>query len=185
MFYQQLFCVFQHQPDVHLLLLLLFLCAEGSASDPSHNCPLLSRRYGATGHASSSSESAAVLRPSEQVLVTSCRSPSSSASSLPVLLLFTQDAPGGGGGGVEVETTSEGSYECTSPDDISLPPLAETPEVVHSDLEEGFWSHSFHTSQQSQQQPEPAGAGPAQRGSGPPPLTRSVDLTSVLSTRAW
>lgn len=54
--------MFQLQPDVHLLL----LCAEGSVSDPSHNCPLLSCCYGATGHASPSSESAAVLRPPEQ-----------------------------------------------------------------------------------------------------------------------
>lgn len=79
---------------------------------------------------------------------------------------------------------SEGSYACTSPDDISLPPLAETPEVVHSDVEEGFSSHSFHISHQSHQQPEAAATGPAHGGTGPPPLTRSVDATSVLSTGA-
>lgn len=41
-------------------------------------------------------------------------------------------------------------YECPSPDDISLPPLSETPEsnVVHSENEDGMCSRSPHASQQ-------------------------------------
>ncbi|XP_029692958.1 guanine nucleotide-binding protein G(s) subunit alpha isoforms XLas [Takifugu rubripes] len=94
-------------------------------------------------------------------------------------------ADASGGGGVEVETMSEGSYECTSPDDISLPPLAETPEVVHSDVEEGFSSHSFHIGHQSHQQPDLAGSGPAHGGTGPPPLTSlSLEDTSSVHTGA-
>ncbi|XP_032424244.1 trichohyalin isoform X1 [Xiphophorus hellerii] len=48
---------------------------------------------------------------------------------------------------------SNDEYDCASPDDISLPPLAETPEsnMFHSDVEEGFClsSHSVHISQVS------------------------------------
>lgn len=60
---------------------------------------------------------------------------------------------------------SNGEYECTSPDDVSLPPLAETPEsnVVQSDVEDGF-----HTNHQTQKL---AGTGAGHRG--PPSLTRS------------
>ncbi|KAM9346895.1 uncharacterized protein ccdc141 [Symphorus nematophorus] len=48
---------------------------------------------------------------------------------------------------------SNDEYDCVSPDDISLPPLAETPEsnIFQSDIEEGFCfsSHSVHISQYS------------------------------------
>nr|XP_015214533.1 PREDICTED: coiled-coil domain-containing protein 141 isoform X1 [Lepisosteus oculatus] len=65
-------------------------------------------------------------------------------------------------GDVQNETLTEESlsideYECTSPDDISLPPLSETPEsnIIHSetDLDDGFClsSHSLHVSLCSQQ----------------------------------
>ncbi|XP_016517765.1 uncharacterized protein ccdc141 isoform X2 [Poecilia formosa] len=50
---------------------------------------------------------------------------------------------------------SNDEYDCASPDDISLPPLAETPEsnMFQSDVEEGFCfsSHSVHISQVSHQ----------------------------------
>ncbi|XP_041118002.1 coiled-coil domain-containing protein 141-like isoform X2 [Polyodon spathula] len=55
------------------------------------------------------------------------------------------------------ETLSVDEYECPSPDDISLPPLSETPEsnILHSetDLEDGFClsSHSLHVNTSSQQ----------------------------------
>lgn len=55
------------------------------------------------------------------------------------------------------ESLSNDEYECTSPDDISLPPLSETPEsnMVQSenDLDDGYClsSHSLHTSHYSQQ----------------------------------
>ncbi|KAK5610716.1 hypothetical protein CRENBAI_001053 [Crenichthys baileyi] len=62
---------------------------------------------------------------------------------------------------------SNDDYDCASPDDISLPPLAETPEsnMFLSDVEEGFCfsSHSVHISQGSHQfhaQSEPTGTGP-------------------------
>ncbi|TMS06282.1 Titin [Larimichthys crocea] len=73
----------------------------------------------------------------------------------------------------EVELMTEDSlsndeYECVSPDDISLPPLAETPEsfMVQSDVEEGFCfsSHSVHISQYSHQyraQSDHSGTGSA------------------------
>ncbi|KAK1903551.1 Coiled-coil domain containing protein 141, partial [Dissostichus eleginoides] len=51
------------------------------------------------------------------------------------------------------DSLSNDEYDCASPDDISLPPLAETPEsiMVQSDVEEGycFSSHSVHTNQYS------------------------------------
>ncbi|KAJ8416938.1 hypothetical protein AAFF_G00328160 [Aldrovandia affinis] len=55
------------------------------------------------------------------------------------------------------ESLSNDEYECTSPDDISLPPLSETPEsnIIQSenDLDDGFClsSHSLHVNQYSQQ----------------------------------
>ncbi|KAF3843811.1 hypothetical protein F7725_002660 [Dissostichus mawsoni] len=53
------------------------------------------------------------------------------------------------------DSLSNDEYDCASPDDISLPPLAETPEsiMVQSDVEEGycFSSHSVHTNQYSRQ----------------------------------
>ncbi|XP_062862521.1 coiled-coil domain-containing protein 141 [Trichomycterus rosablanca] len=55
------------------------------------------------------------------------------------------------------ESLSNDEYECTSPDDISLPPLSETPEsnMVQSenDLDDGYCvsSHSHHTSHYTQQ----------------------------------
>lgn len=49
------------------------------------------------------------------------------------------------------DSLSNDEYDCASPDDISLPPLAETPEsnMVQSDFEEGFCfsSHSVHIRQ--------------------------------------
>lgn len=73
---------------------------------------------------------------------------------------FPQDASAGDLSEVELqqqEVMSEDSlsndeYECTSPDDISLPPLAETPEsiVLQSDVEEFcLSSHSAHINQHS------------------------------------
>ncbi|KAG7453781.1 hypothetical protein JOB18_042104, partial [Solea senegalensis] len=63
------------------------------------------------------------------------------------------------------EVTSEDlfftdEYECPSPDDISLPPLAETPEsgMVQSDTEEGF---CFHSNQQNHVQSGQSGSGSA------------------------
>ncbi|KAI1898253.1 hypothetical protein AGOR_G00070430 [Albula goreensis] len=53
------------------------------------------------------------------------------------------------------ESLSNDEYECTSPDDISLPPLSETPEsnIIQSenDLDDGFClsSHSLHVNQYS------------------------------------
>uniref|UniRef100_A0A3Q3BGX8 Coiled-coil domain containing 141 n=1 Tax=Kryptolebias marmoratus TaxID=37003 RepID=A0A3Q3BGX8_KRYMA len=62
---------------------------------------------------------------------------------------------------------SNDEYDCASPDDISLPPLAETPEsnMFQSDIEDGFCfsSHSIHVSQfshQSHPQAELTGTGP-------------------------
>ncbi|KAK3568639.1 hypothetical protein QTP86_011431 [Hemibagrus guttatus] len=55
------------------------------------------------------------------------------------------------------DSLSNDEYECTSPDDISLPPLSETPEsnMVQSenDLDDGYClsSHSLHPSHYSQQ----------------------------------
>lgn len=53
------------------------------------------------------------------------------------------------------DSLSNDEYECASPDDISLPPLAETPESIalQSDIEENFCfsSHSVHISQYSHQ----------------------------------
>ncbi|XP_048875909.1 coiled-coil domain-containing protein 141 isoform X2 [Brienomyrus brachyistius] len=48
------------------------------------------------------------------------------------------------------EYLSNDEYECPSPDDISLPPLSETPEsnMVQSENEDGMCSHSPHASQQ-------------------------------------
>lgn len=71
----------------------------------------------------------------------------------------TQDTPVEGLSEVELQDQedflSSDEYECASPDDISLPPLAETPEsnVVQSDLEEGhcFSSRSAHSNQHNHQ----------------------------------
>ncbi|XP_042620123.1 coiled-coil domain-containing protein 141 isoform X2 [Cyprinus carpio] len=55
------------------------------------------------------------------------------------------------------ESLSNDEYECTSPDDISLPPLSETPEsnIIQSenDLDDGYCmsSHSLHINQHSHQ----------------------------------
>lgn len=70
------------------------------------------------------------------------------------------------------DVTAEGSlssdeYDCASPDDISLPPLAETPEsiAVQSDLEE---SHCFSpcgidSKQQSHHHPQDTGNEPGRQ----------------------
>ncbi|XP_017325747.1 coiled-coil domain-containing protein 141 isoform X3 [Ictalurus punctatus] len=79
--------------------------------------------------------------------------------------LFSRCAPGSGlppdrdfhPDHLSEESLSNDEYECTSPDDISLPPLSETPEsnMVQSenDLDDGYCvsSHSLHRSQYSQQ----------------------------------
>lgn len=97
------------------------------------------------------------------------------------------------------DSLSNDEYECASPDDISLPPLAETPEsgLAQSDLEEGvcFSSQSGHANQQSQQyhaQSEQSGTGTAtaavrqQRGSSQtegcptPPTSLHSSNRSVL-----
>ncbi|XP_026151662.1 coiled-coil domain-containing protein 141 isoform X2 [Mastacembelus armatus] len=61
------------------------------------------------------------------------------------------------------DSLSIDEYECPSPDDISLPPLAETPEsnTVQSDVEEGFSfsSHISHFSHQFHAQSEHSGTG--------------------------
>ena len=61
------------------------------------------------------------------------------------------------------DSLSNDEYDCVSPDDISLPPLAETPEsnIFQSDVEEGFCfsSHSVHISQYSHHS-EHSGTGP-------------------------
>ncbi|XP_034741158.1 uncharacterized protein DDB_G0284459-like isoform X2 [Etheostoma cragini] len=50
------------------------------------------------------------------------------------------------------DSFSNDEYDCVSPDDISLPPLAETPEsyLVQSDVEEGSCSHSNQYPHQSE-----------------------------------
>lgn len=94
---------------------------------------------------------------------------------------------------------SNDEYDCASPDDISLPPLAETPEsnMVPSDIEDGFCfsSHSVHISQYSHQcraQSEHSGTGPGvvrqQRGSSltencpTPPASLHSSSRSVLQS---
>ncbi|KAG7464078.1 hypothetical protein MATL_G00183460 [Megalops atlanticus] len=95
---------------------------------------------------------------------------------------FSQDAsdllqPSGEGGGLTEgdlqqellteESLSNDEYECASPDDISLPPLSETPEsnIVQSenDLDDGFCfsSHSLHVNQFSHQSHSQLNDGPA------------------------
>uniref|UniRef100_UPI0037E93A2C uncharacterized protein ccdc141 n=1 Tax=Semicossyphus pulcher TaxID=241346 RepID=UPI0037E93A2C len=68
------------------------------------------------------------------------------------------------------DSLSNDEYECASPDDISLPPLAETPEsiMVQSDLEEGFCfsSHSVHINQYSHQYHAPSDHSGNSSGSG-------------------
>ncbi|XP_041858300.1 uncharacterized protein ccdc141 isoform X2 [Melanotaenia boesemani] len=87
------------------------------------------------------------------------------------------------------DSLSNDEYDCVSPDDISLPPLAETPEsnMFQSDVEESFCfsSHSIHISQYCHQcltQSEQAGTGavpqlvePSQRDGCP---TSSISLHS-------
>uniref|UniRef100_A0A8P4KA54 Coiled-coil domain containing 141 n=1 Tax=Dicentrarchus labrax TaxID=13489 RepID=A0A8P4KA54_DICLA len=74
-----------------------------------------------------------------------------------------QDASAGGLSEAELleqevlteDSLSNDEYDCASPDDISLPPLAETPEsnMMQSDVEESFCfsSHSVHINQYSHQ----------------------------------
>lgn len=78
-----------------------------------------------------------------------------------VISFFIQDVLAGGLTEVELQqqeamtedSLSNDEYECVSPDDISLPPLAETPEsiIIQSDIEDGFCfsRHSAHVSQYS------------------------------------
>ncbi|XP_028291406.1 coiled-coil domain-containing protein 141 isoform X2 [Gouania willdenowi] len=71
------------------------------------------------------------------------------------------------GGEAELDGLTDDEYECVSPDDISLPPLAETPEsyLVHSDQEEGFCFSS--TNVQTQNQQETPGTSAVQPQGGP------------------
>ncbi|KAM4731730.1 uncharacterized protein ccdc141 isoform 2-T4 [Anableps anableps] len=87
---------------------------------------------------------------------------------------------------------SNDEYDCASPDDISLPPLAETPEsnMFQSDLEEGFCfsSHSVHISQVSHQchtLSEPTGTDPVpqQKESGQTENCPSPTVSLHSSTR--
>ncbi|XP_069388735.1 coiled-coil domain-containing protein 141 isoform X3 [Paralichthys olivaceus] len=84
------------------------------------------------------------------------------------------------------DSLSNDEYECASPDDISLPPLAETPEsgLVQSDFEEGFCfsSRSAHVNQHSHQaQSGQSGTGAVQQqrgssqteGYAPPPTNHN------------
>ncbi|XP_028289629.1 uncharacterized protein ccdc141 isoform X2 [Parambassis ranga] len=100
------------------------------------------------------------------------------------------------------DSLSNDEYECASPDDISLPPLAETPEsnMIPSDVEDGFCfsSHSIHISQnnhQYQSLPEPArastGTGRQQKESSQsesrpthPPRCSSTSILMLQETSA-
>ncbi|XP_041663032.1 uncharacterized protein ccdc141 [Cheilinus undulatus] len=112
-----------------------------------------------------------------------------------------QDASAGGLSETELQQQevmledylSNDEYECVSPDDISLPPLAETPEsiMVQSDAEEGvcFSSHSVHINQCSHQYHAPSehwgnsSAGGAVSCSTPPPsLPSSTRFRSESSS---
>lgn len=59
--------------------------------------------------------------------------------------------------GTTEDSLSSDEYDCASPDDISLPPLAGTPEsmVIQSDVEEShcFSPHGIDSKQQSNNQP--------------------------------
>lgn len=87
------------------------------------------------------------------------------------------------------DSLSNDEYDCVSPDDISLPPLAETPEsfMVQSDIEEGFCfsSHSVHINQYSHQ-PEHTGTGAVRQrressqSCPTPPTSRHSSTRSVL-----
>lgn len=78
-------------------------------------------------------------------------------SSVWYMIFFTQDVSGLSEAELQQDevmtedSLSNDEYDCTSPDDISLPPLAETPEsnAVQSDVEESFCfsSHSTHVNQ--------------------------------------
>ncbi|KAK5889788.1 hypothetical protein CesoFtcFv8_013373 [Champsocephalus esox] len=82
------------------------------------------------------------------------------------------------------DSLSNDEYDCASPDDMSLPPLAETPEsiMIHSDVEEGycFSSHSVHTNQYSHQSEE-SGTGTGS-GSGAVQQHRQSSRTDSCPT---
>lgn len=65
------------------------------------------------------------------------------------------------------ESLSSDEYDCASPDDISLPPLAGTPEsmVIHSDVEEShcFSPRGIDSKQQSNSHPQDTGNDSGQR----------------------
>lgn len=88
------------------------------------------------------------------------------------------------------DSLSSDEYDCASPDDISLPPLAETPEsmAVQSDFEEShcFSPHGIDSKQQSHHHPQDTSNEPCRQHealsqakscqavvSGPQPSTRS------------
>lgn len=93
--------------------------------------------------------------------------------------------------GIAEDSLSSNEYDCASPDDISLPPLAGTPEsmVIQSDVEEShcFTPHGIDSKQQSNSHPQDAGIDSGQwqgtssqakccpaAASGPQTSTRSV-----------
>ncbi|XP_036065446.1 uncharacterized protein ccdc141 isoform X2 [Oryzias melastigma] len=85
---------------------------------------------------------------------------------------------------------SNDEYDCASPDDISLPPLAETPEsaMFQSDVEESLCisSHSLHVSRFSCQEQTTTGADtgsvPQQRLSNPTEGCSSPSVSLYSST---
>ncbi|XP_061580073.1 coiled-coil domain-containing protein 141 [Cololabis saira] len=87
------------------------------------------------------------------------------------------------------DSLSNDEYDCASPDDISLPPLADTPEsaMFQSDVEESvcFSSHSVHMSQYGNAQPEQAAAGAIQqqRASSRTHSCPSPSISLLSSTR--
>lgn len=92
--------------------------------------------------------------------------------------------------GIAEDSLSSDEYDCASPDDISLPPLAGTPEsmVIQSDVEEShcFSPRGTDSKQQSNSHPQDTGNDSGQRqgtwsqvkccpaaASGPQTVTRS------------
>ncbi|KAI9534579.1 hypothetical protein NQZ68_012812, partial [Dissostichus eleginoides] len=85
------------------------------------------------------------------------------------------------------DSLSNDEYDCASPDDISLPPLAETPEsiMVQSDVEEGycFSSHSVHTNQYSRQFRSESSSFVQSPLTVPAPILFTSTLCSILKTK--
>lgn len=82
------------------------------------------------------------------------------------------------------DSLSNDEYDCPSPDDISLPPMAETPEsfMIQSDVEEGLCfssQHSYRCHIQSEHSEtgelQHRESSEIQRGSTPPTTQHSVN----------